>query len=79
MKGKVDTGTGLIPFISSVVQFRDFPEEVILAEIERADQEMWEYGIVAVGDISNKLDTQATIGKSKVRYFFLQDGWIAAI
>jgi len=69
MKGKVDTGTGLIPFISSVVQFRDFPEEVILAEIERADQEMWENGIVAVGDISNKLDTQATKEKSKIRYY----------
>ncbi|MEM6699490.1 MAG: S-adenosylhomocysteine deaminase, partial [Bacteroidota bacterium] len=69
MKGKVNTGTGLIPFISSVVQFRDFPEEVILSEIERADQEMWENGIVAVGDISNKLDTRATKEKSKIRYY----------
>lgn len=69
MKGKVDTGTGLIPFISSVVQFRDVPEDVILEEIERADQEMWENGIVAVGDISNKLDTRATKEKSKIRYY----------
>ena len=69
MKGKVHTGTGLIPFISSVVQFRDFLEEFILAEIEQADQEMWENGIVAVGDISNKLDTQATKEKSKIRYY----------
>ncbi|MEN0051326.1 MAG: amidohydrolase family protein [Bacteroidota bacterium] len=69
MKGKVNTGTGLIPFISSVVQFRDFPEEVILSEIERADQEMWENGIVAVGDISNKLDTRATKEKSNIRYY----------
>ncbi|MEM8524714.1 MAG: amidohydrolase family protein [Bacteroidota bacterium] len=69
MKGKVNTGTGLIPFISSVVQFRDFPEEIILAEIEQADQEMWENGIVAVGDISNKLDTRATKEKSNIRYY----------
>jgi cytosine/adenosine deaminase-related metal-dependent hydrolase len=25
MKGKVDTGTGLLPFLKSVVQFRDIP------------------------------------------------------
>ena len=30
MKGKVDTGTGLLPFLKSVVSFRDFPMEVIL-------------------------------------------------
>lgn len=80
MKGKVNTGTGLIPFISSVVQYRDFPMEEILEAIERADQEMYDAGIVAVGDISNKLDTAATKEKSKINYYsfiemfdFLQD------
>jgi len=82
MKGKVATGTSLIPFISSVVQFRDIPQEEIDAAIKKADQEMIENGIVAVGDISNKTDTAATKSKSSIRYYtfvemfdFLQEAW----
>lgn len=82
MKGKVDTGTKLIPFITQVVQFRNLPEDEILDAITRADQEMHEGGIVAVGDISNKLDTAATKRASPIRYHtfvemfdFLQDAW----
>ena len=80
MKGRVPTGTGLLPFIQSVVQFRDFPMEEILDAIERADQEMYQNGIVAVGDISNKADTAACKDRSAIRYYtfvemfdFLQD------
>lgn len=69
MKGKVNTGTGLIPFITNVVQFRDIPQEEILAAIAAADQEMYDEGIVAVGDISNQLDTVATKNASKIRYY----------
>lgn len=82
MKNKVATGTSLIPFISSVVKFRDIPQEEIDAAIEKADQEMYEGGIVAVGDISNKTDTAATKTKSPIRYYtfvemfdFLQEAW----
>lgn len=84
MKGKVDTGTSLIPFISSVVQFRDIPQEEILAAIQAADEEMYEAGIVAVGDISNKADTAAQKTKSPIHYYtfvecfdFLQEDWAA--
>ena len=80
MKGKVDTGTKLIPFITNVVQFRDATEEEIQEAIAKADQEMYDGGIVAVGDISNKLDTVAQKEKSSIRYYtfvelfdFLQD------
>lgn len=69
MKGRVDTGTGLLPFLQSVVAFRDIPMEEILDAIEKADQEMYDNGIVAVGDISNKLDTAAQKDKSKLRYY----------
>ncbi|MCB0640680.1 MAG: amidohydrolase family protein, partial [Phaeodactylibacter sp.] len=69
MKGRVDTGTGLIPFIRSVVSFREVPMEEILTAIEKADQEMYDAGIVAVGDISNKLDTAATKARSPIRYY----------
>lgn len=69
MKGLVDTGTGLVPFISAVVQFRDFPEEQILDAIRAADQEMYDAGIVAVGDISNKLDTVGCKDESPISYY----------
>jgi len=69
MKGKVNTGTSLIPFISNVVQFRDIPQEEIMAAIEAGDREMYEAGIVAVGDISNKIDTAAQKSKSSINYY----------
>jgi len=69
MKSKVATGTGLIPFISNVVKFRNIPQEEIDAAIKNADQEMYENGIVAVGDISNKADTVDTKKTSKISYY----------
>ncbi len=82
MKGKVATGTSLIPFISNVVSFRDSPEEEIMEAIAKADQEMYDGGIVAVGDISNKVDTKSQKEKSKINYYtfvemfdFMQDSW----
>lgn len=68
MKGKVDTGTGLIPFITGVVTQRNAPAEAILAAIQQAEQEMLDGGIVAVGDISNAPDTFATKAKGRLRY-----------
>lgn len=69
MKGLVNTGTGLLEFIGNVVKHRDFPQEQILHAIEKADQEMYDEGIVAVGDISNKIDTASTKIKSKINYY----------
>lgn len=80
MKGLADTGTGLLPFLSTVVTYRDFPEEVIQEAIEKADAEMRADGIVAVGDISNKADTAHVKSISDIRYYtfvemfdFMQD------
>ncbi len=82
MKGKVETGTSLIPFISNVVKFRDIPQEEIMAAIEAGDREMYDAGIVAVGDISNKVDTVEQKMKSSINYYtfvecfdFLQEDW----
>ncbi len=69
MLGKVGTGTGLLEFIRNVVSFREVPMPEIEAAIIKADQEMWENGIVAVGDISNKLDTAAQKTNSPIRYY----------
>ncbi len=80
LKEVAPTGTGLLPFLNKVVSMREVPMEQILDAIERADQYMYEAGIVAVGDISNKTDTLATKQKSPIRYHtfvemfdFLQD------
>ena len=69
MKGIIPSGTGLLEFISSVVKLREFPEEEILDAIHLADEEMIRNGIMAVGDISNKLDTRKQKIKSKIAYY----------
>ena len=69
LKGKVPTGTGLLPFIYSVVKFRDTNPDEIHDAIANADVFMWEQGIQAVGDICNKPDTFETKRKSKIRYY----------
>lgn len=69
MKGKVDTGTGLLPFIKNVVQFRDIDQDTIYQAIKDGDEEMVQNGIVAVGDISNKTDTATTKNKSLLDYY----------
>jgi len=80
MRGLVDTGTGLIPFITDVVTKRNFPAEVVAEAIARAEQELLEGGIVALGDISNTVDTFAVKAQGRMRYHtfvelfdFLQD------
>ncbi|MFZ1455702.1 MAG: amidohydrolase family protein [Saprospiraceae bacterium] len=69
MKGKVNTGTKLLPFLQSVVSFRDIDQDIILQAIKDGDEEMYKNGIVAVGDISNKTDTAATKSASKLDYY----------
>ncbi|MDX2071359.1 MAG: amidohydrolase family protein [Haliscomenobacter sp.] len=69
MKGKANTGTGLVPFLQTVVNFRDISMEEILDAIDRADAEMWEGGIMAVGDISNKADTANRKNQSQIQYY----------
>jgi len=69
MKGVAPTGTGLLPFLKTVVNHRNVAQEQIDAAIERADQDMWEAGIQAIGDICNKADTAATKRRSPIRYY----------
>ena len=69
MKGICPTGTKLIPFIQTVVQQREFEEEIILEHIEKQDRYMWETGIQAVGDISNKADTAVQKSRSPISYY----------
>jgi len=66
LKDVIPPHTGLIPFLLDVVGKRDFPIDVILDRIEKAEQEMWKGGIVAVGDIGNTATTISTKIKSKI-------------
>jgi cytosine/adenosine deaminase-related metal-dependent hydrolase len=68
LKDVIPPHTGLINFLKSVVQKRGFPAHVIQEAIENADREMFENGIVAVGDISNQVDAIQTKSKSKTRW-----------
>jgi len=69
LKGKVETGTGLLAFIEQVVKLRETSQEVIDQAIVEADDYMWKQGIQAVGDISNKTDTFEIKRKSKIKYY----------
>ena len=69
MKGKIDTGTGLIKFIGSVVANRAASEAEIQGAIVKAENEMFQNGIVAVGDICNTRDTFKVKSQSKIRFY----------
>jgi len=53
LKGVIPKHTGLIPFLMDVVDKRDFSMDVIQAMMVAAEEEMYQGGIVAVGDIGN--------------------------
>lgn len=69
MKGKVDTGTGLISFLNKVISLREVDQFEINRAIHEQDKYMWSQGIQAVGDISNKYDTAQTKSKSSIHYY----------
>lgn len=68
LKNVIPPHTGLIGFLCSVVTKRDFPREIIDQEIIKAEKEMYDNGIVAVGDIGNTADTAEVKSKSKIRW-----------
>lgn len=68
LKNIIPPHTGLIEFLCSVVTKRGFPADFIQQEIERAEKEMFDNGIVAVGDIGNTADTADAKSKSHIRW-----------
>ncbi|MFM6954287.1 MAG: amidohydrolase family protein [Sphingobacteriaceae bacterium] len=68
LKGQLAEKKGLVEFIKGVVALRAFDETEILAAMQKADTEMYNNGIVAVGDISNKLISKSVKEKSKLFY-----------
>ncbi|HJT72853.1 MAG TPA: amidohydrolase family protein [Chitinophaga sp.] len=66
LKDLIPPHTGLIEFLCSVVTKRDFDREVILSAVEKAEKEMYDNGIVAVGDIGNTADTLSVKSRSAI-------------
>ncbi len=68
LKNVIPPHTGLIDFLCDVVTKRGFDPAIIQQEIEKAEKEMYDNGIVAVGDIGNTADTGLVKSKSKIRW-----------
>ncbi|MDB5019314.1 MAG: Amidohydrolase 1 [Pedobacter sp.] len=68
LKGRIEPHTGLLNFVSEVMKTRDTDEAQILEAMFAADEEMYENGIVAVGDISNVVASKAVKLKSQIHY-----------
>lgn len=81
MKGLVPEKTGLIDFVFKIVTERHHSEEEILLAIEKAENEMIEDGIVAVGDICNNSLTFPQKTKQRLGYYnFIEaSGWLPAV
>lgn len=68
LKGKISEGTGLQAFVQQVMKHRDTAAERVLEAMQAADQQLFENGIVAVGDISNiRISRDVKLG-SKIYY-----------
>ena len=68
LKNVIPPYTGLIEFLCSVVTKRGFDPAIIQQEIVKAEKEMYDNGIVAVGDIGNTADTAEVKSRSKIRW-----------
>jgi cytosine/adenosine deaminase-related metal-dependent hydrolase len=65
---KVPSGKGMIQFIKDIQATRKAEDNEIAAAALQADQDMYDRGIVAVGDISNSAITASIKAKSKMYY-----------
>lgn len=77
MKGAIAQNTGLVNFVLDVVGKRQAPEAEVQQSIAVADAQMWQNGIVAVGDICNTAATCLQKKNSAIFYYnFIEvSGW----
>ena len=69
MKGMIPAHSGLQEFVKQIVALRKVDAAAIATAIDKAENEMFDNGIVAVGDISNTTDTLAQKAKQKLAYY----------
>lgn len=68
LKDKIKAGGGLVEFVKDILAIRNADQDKVAAAAEAADQQMYDNGIVAVGDISNVDATIPIKAKSKLYY-----------
>lgn len=68
MKGIVPTKTGLVEFVQQVMSKRNGSEEIKFAAMQNAEQELYNSGTVAIGDICNTTDSIFIKQKSKIHF-----------
>lgn len=68
LKNKIEEKTGLIGFVKQILALRQQPEKEVIAAMQNADEEMYNNGIVAVGDISNLLISKSVKQNSQIYY-----------
>jgi cytosine/adenosine deaminase-related metal-dependent hydrolase len=69
MKGMIPAHSGLQEFVKQIVSLRKVEDGIIQQAIRSAEDEMYNNGIVAVGDICNTLDTLSIKQKHKIAYY----------
>ena len=70
LANKIPVKTGLVNFIINIFKQRqqEYKKEQIIESAFNADLEMWQNGIVVVGDISNNEDSFKIKQNSKIKY-----------
>lgn len=68
MLGQIPEKTGLVEFVKRIIKSRQSSEQQIKSAMEIADKQMFDNGIVAVGDISNQTISKETKFKSNIYY-----------
>ena len=68
LAGEIPKHTSLIPFLQGVMGRKASEKNLIDVAMQKADQQMYDSGIVAVGDISNSLVSKEVKLKSKIYY-----------
>ncbi len=81
MKGMISQQSGMVDFLLEVVRQRGADRDIVWAAIEKAEDQMIENGIVAVGDICNTNHTIDQKAKARLYYhnFIESTGFIPAL
>lgn len=77
LKNVIQQKTGLVDFVVNVVSKKDFSQDEIASAIEKAERQMLDAGVVAVGDICNNSSSLLQKEKKNLMYYnFIEvSGW----
>ena len=68
LKGIIPPGTGLVNFVQQVMTKRGLNEEMKMESMRLAEEELYQNGVAAVGDICNTTDSIPVKEKSKIHW-----------